>query len=84
MSEAVSLEQATRVNRAAAFRWASRPGMGESNATARSTGRPLVLIAQPVAARAGAQWYNDPTRFSELHFQALKDILDRQEPDYTR
>lgn len=50
---------------------------------ALSTGRPLALIPEPVAALAGAQWNNYPTRFSELHFQALKDILDQQEPDYT-
>ena len=50
---------------------------------ALSTGRPLALIPEPVAALAGAQWNNYPTRFSELHFQALKDILDSQEPDYT-
>ena len=51
---------------------------------ALSTGRPLALIPEPVAALAGAQWNNYPTRFSELHFQALKGILDEQEPDYTR
>lgn len=51
---------------------------------ALSTGRPLALIPEPVAALAGAQWNNYPTRFSELHFQALKDILDEQEPDYVR
>ena len=33
---------------------------------------------------AGAQWNNDPTRFSELHFQMIKDILDQQESDYAR
>ncbi len=49
---------------------------------ALSTGRALALIPEPVAAMAGAQWNNYPTRFSELHFQALKDILDLQEPDY--
>ena len=49
---------------------------------ALSTGRPLALIPEPMAALAGAQWNNYPTRFSELHFQALKDILDQQEPDY--
>ena len=49
---------------------------------ALSTGRPLALIAEPVAALAGRQWNNYPTRFSELHFRALKDILDKDEPDY--
>ncbi len=51
---------------------------------ALSTGRPLALIPEPVAALAGRQWNNYPTRFSDLHFQALKDILNQQEPDYTR
>lgn len=49
---------------------------------ALSTGRPLALIPEPVAALAGRQWNDYPTRFSELHFQALKHILDRDEPDY--
>lgn len=49
---------------------------------ALSTGRPLAVIPEPVAALAGRQWNDYPTRFSELHFQALKDILDQQEPDY--
>jgi ribulose-5-phosphate 4-epimerase/fuculose-1-phosphate aldolase len=49
---------------------------------ALSTGRPLALVPEPVAALAGKQWNSYPTRFSELHFQALKDILDRDEPDY--
>lgn len=49
---------------------------------ALSTGRPLALVPEPVAALAGRQWNNYPTRFSELHFQALKDILERDEPDY--
>jgi hypothetical protein len=35
-----------------------------------------------VAALAGRQWNQYPTRFSELHFEALKDILARDEPDF--
>lgn len=49
---------------------------------ALSTGRPLALIPEPVAALAGRQWNQYPTRFSELHFEALKDILARDEPDF--
>ncbi len=49
---------------------------------ALSTGRPLALVPEKVAALAGRQWNDYPTRFSELHFQALRDILDRDEPDY--
>lgn len=50
---------------------------------ALSTGRPLALIPDAVAALAGAQWNNYPTRFSELHFEEIKQILNQQEPDYT-
>jgi ribulose-5-phosphate 4-epimerase/fuculose-1-phosphate aldolase len=49
---------------------------------ALSTGRPLALIPEAVAAVACAQWQSYPTRFSELHFNGLKQILDQQEPDY--
>lgn len=49
---------------------------------ALSTGRPLALIPDAVAALACAQWNDYPTRFSELHFHQLKLILDQEEPDY--
>ena len=50
---------------------------------ALSTGRTLALIPDAVAALACAQWNNYPTRFSELHFEEIKQILNQQEPDYT-
>ena len=49
---------------------------------ALSTGRPLALIPDAVAALACAQWNDYPTSFSELHFNELKSILDLEEPDY--
>lgn len=49
---------------------------------ALSTGRPLALVSEPVATLVAAQWNNYPTRFSELHLRALKEILDQEEPDY--
>ena len=49
---------------------------------ALSTGRPLALIPEPLAALACAQWNDYPTAFSALHFAALKDILDHEEPEY--
>ncbi len=49
---------------------------------ALSTGRPLALIPEPVAALAGAQWNNYPTQISDLHFAELKHILDIEEKDY--
>lgn len=49
---------------------------------ALGTGRELALIPDAVAATACHQWNDYPTRFSELHFTALKNILDQEEPDY--
>jgi ribulose-5-phosphate 4-epimerase/fuculose-1-phosphate aldolase len=49
---------------------------------ALSTGRPLALIPDAVAALACRQWNDYPTRFSEMHFDQLKLILDQEEPDY--
>lgn len=49
---------------------------------ALSTGRPLALVPEAVAALACAQWNHYPTRFSELHFGELKRILDLEETDY--
>lgn len=50
---------------------------------AMSTGRPLELVPDAMAAKACAQWNDYPTRFSELHFNALLNILNDQEPDYS-
>ena len=50
---------------------------------ALSTGRPPALLPDAVAATACAQWNDYPTRFSELHFEELKQILNSEEPDYT-
>ena len=51
---------------------------------ALSTGRPLALIPEPLAALACAQWNDYHTAFSELHFNALKNILDLEEMDYKK
>ena len=50
--------------------------------TALSTGRPLQLIPDAVAQAACSQWNDYHTRFAELHFNALKTILNQEEPDY--
>lgn len=50
---------------------------------ALSTGRPLALIPDAVAATVCAQWRDYPTSFSGLHFAELKHILDTEEADYT-
>jgi ribulose-5-phosphate 4-epimerase/fuculose-1-phosphate aldolase len=51
--------------------------------SALATGRELALIPDAVAHKACSQWNDYPTRFSELHFTALKNILKQEEPDYT-
>lgn len=54
----------------------------ELQVLALSTGRPLALVPEPVARLACAQWNDYPTRFSELHLQAVKSILDHEASDY--
>jgi ribulose-5-phosphate 4-epimerase/fuculose-1-phosphate aldolase len=49
---------------------------------ALSTGRALALVPDAVAKLACSQWNDYPTRFSDLHFTALKNILNQEEPDY--
>jgi ribulose-5-phosphate 4-epimerase/fuculose-1-phosphate aldolase len=49
---------------------------------ALATGRELAIIPDDVAALACRQWNDYPTQFSQLHFDALKSILNSQEPDY--
>ena len=49
---------------------------------ALATGRELALIPDDVAALACRQWNDYPTEFSDLHFNALKSILNQDEPDY--
>jgi ribulose-5-phosphate 4-epimerase/fuculose-1-phosphate aldolase len=51
--------------------------------SALATGRELALIPEAVAKTACSQWNDYPTRFSELHFNALKNILNLEEPDYS-
>lgn len=48
---------------------------------ALSTRQPLAIIPATVAAVACEQWLEYP-QFSELHFNALKEILDEEEPGY--
>ena len=48
---------------------------------ALSTRQPLALVPDTVAALACEQWLEYP-QYSELHFNALKDILDEEEPAY--
>ena len=49
---------------------------------ALQTGRDLAIIPDEIAARAERQWNEYPTAFSDLHLNALKGILDQEEPEY--
>jgi ribulose-5-phosphate 4-epimerase/fuculose-1-phosphate aldolase len=49
---------------------------------ALSTGRAPALIPENIAARTCQQWFSYPGDFSRLHFDALKAILDQEEPGY--
>jgi ribulose-5-phosphate 4-epimerase/fuculose-1-phosphate aldolase len=49
-----------------------------------STGRAPALIPDEIAARTCAQWFSYPSEFSRLHFDALKEILDEEEPSYRK
>ena len=49
---------------------------------AMSTGRPLREMSDEVARRTSEQWHGEAWDGGEMHFSALKRILDREEPDY--
>lgn len=55
----------------------------EIQVKALSTGQELAIIPDEIAAKAERQWNAYPTAFSDLHFGALKGILDKEEPEYT-
>ena len=50
---------------------------------ALSTGRELSLVDHEIASLACKQWREYP-QFADLHFSALMEILDLQEPDYRK
>lgn len=49
---------------------------------ALATGLEPALIPAEVAAKACAQWFAYPGDYSRQHFDALREILDEEEPDY--
>ena len=53
----------------------------ELQVLALSTGRPLALLTEEMAALACKQWLEYP-KFAELHFDELKRILDDESSDY--
>jgi ribulose-5-phosphate 4-epimerase/fuculose-1-phosphate aldolase len=55
----------------------------ELQVLALSTGRPLSIVPDEVAALACRQWAEYP-EVAELHFRALREILDEEAPEYAR
>jgi ribulose-5-phosphate 4-epimerase/fuculose-1-phosphate aldolase len=53
----------------------------ENQVLAMSTGQPLKIIPDEVARRTAEQWANEAWS-SQTHFDALKRLLDRDDPDY--
>jgi ribulose-5-phosphate 4-epimerase/fuculose-1-phosphate aldolase len=54
----------------------------ETYITALMTGRPLRIASESVARRTCKQWTEDYAGFGELHFGALRRILDDEDPSY--
>jgi hypothetical protein len=49
---------------------------------ALATGLKPALIPESIAARTCTQWLTYPGDYSRKHFNALREILDEEEPDY--
>ena len=52
--------------------------------TALMTGKPLRIVSDEVAEKTAQQWdyYINQTRYAEVHLSEVREILDREEPDY--
>lgn len=51
---------------------------------ALSTGRPLRVLSDDVAARSARQWHDYPGDSARQHLDELRAILEAEEPDYAR
>jgi ribulose-5-phosphate 4-epimerase/fuculose-1-phosphate aldolase len=49
---------------------------------ALSTGRESAVIPDAIAAKTQGHWFEYPTAYANLHFNAIKEILDEEEPSY--
>jgi ribulose-5-phosphate 4-epimerase/fuculose-1-phosphate aldolase len=49
---------------------------------ALATGLKPAVIPETVAAKTCTQWLTYPGDYSRKHFDALREILDEEEPDY--
>ena len=52
--------------------------------TALMTGKPLRIVSDEVAEKTAQQWdhYINRTQYAEAHLSEVREILDREEPDY--
>ena len=52
--------------------------------TALMTGKPLRVASDAVAEKTAKQWdhYVNETRYADVHLAEVREILDREEPDY--
>ena len=52
--------------------------------TALMTGKPLRIVSDEVAEKTAQQWdhFVNNTRYTEAHLSEVREILDREEPDY--
>ena len=52
--------------------------------TALATGKPLRIVSDEVAEKTAGQWddYVNHSRFAECHLREVREILDREEPEY--
>jgi ribulose-5-phosphate 4-epimerase/fuculose-1-phosphate aldolase len=49
---------------------------------AYATGKELLLVSDEIAEKTAQQWENYGFGFAEQHLHELKEILDREEPEY--
>jgi ribulose-5-phosphate 4-epimerase/fuculose-1-phosphate aldolase len=52
--------------------------------TALMTGKPLRIVSDAGAEKTAQQWddYINKSRYADVHLQEVREILDREEPDY--
>ncbi|HXV24315.1 MAG TPA: aldolase [Alphaproteobacteria bacterium] len=54
----------------------------QSQCIALATGKPLRLVSQEISRKTRAEYAEFTATHAERHFEALKRLLDRNEPDY--
>ena len=54
----------------------------ETYLTALSTGKELNIASDEVAEKTAQEWTNYPSDMGRAHLDQIKEILDKEEPDY--